>query len=286
METRRFGRTGHMSTVAILGCFVFNKSNREETDRIMQKVMEHRVNHLDIAPTYGIAEELMAPWIEKYRQNFFVCCKTRELTKQSAQTQLHQSLAKLKAGYFDLYSIHSVRDMQVLDKIFAPDGALAALIDAKKEGLIKHIGITGHRFEIVAVLLEALRRFDFDAINFPLNFIQFSNEEYKKGAQELLHQCRQKDVGVMVMKAMAKSAFVWEQTGFNTMYQPWTEAEDIQRAVNFALSQDITGLCTLGEPSLLPQELDACENFKPLSPEEQLALIEEGKKYPLIFAKG
>ena len=154
---------------------------------------------------------------------------------------------------------------------------------AKKAGLIRHIGITGHGVNAPAIYLEALRRFDFDSVTFPLNFVQAGNSNYYRDAEELIRQCHAKDVGLMVIKSIAIGAWGEKEKTATTWYEPFQAMEQIQPAVNFVLSHAVTGICTAGDIRLLPLVLKACENYTPLSLEERGKLIESGRSYQPLF---
>ena len=283
MQTRRFGRTGHMSTIAIFGAAAFWQITQAEADAVMERVIAAGVNHVDVAPSYGQAELRLGPWMERERQRFFLGCKTTERTKAGAAAELRGSLQRLRVDSFDLFQLHAVKTMEELDQVTAPGGALEAVIKAREQGLTRHIGITGHGVDAPAIYLEALRRFDFDSVLFPLNFVQYANPTYRKNAQELLRQCRIKDVGTMVIKSVCERPWGNLPKTHNTWYKPFTKAEHIQAAVNFALSQDVTGLCTAGDITVLPLVLDACAQFTPMSKEEQEALIATANQYEPLF---
>lgn len=262
METRRFGRTGHTSTVAIFGAAAFWEISQADADRVMEMVIEAGINHIDVAPSYGQAEERIGPWMPRERGRFFLGCKTMERTKDGAWKEMHKSLTHLQTKTFDLYQLHAVNSMEELDQVTMKGGALEALVQARKQGLIEFIGITGHGVKVPQIFLEALERFDFDSVLFPLNFIQVAHLEYRKHAEELIAVCKTKDVGTMVIKTVAKGP--WEenqQHTATTWYEPFDNLDEIQRAVNFALSYDVTGLCTAGDTRVLPLVLEACDNF-------------------------
>ncbi len=163
-------------------------------------------------------------------------------------------------------------------------GALEAILEAHEEGLTRFIGITGHGLDAPAVFLEALRRFDFDSVLFPLNFVLYANPVYRRNAEELLRRCRARDVGVMIIKAIAKGPWGDRPKTYNTWYEPFDDAAHIQQAVNFALSQDVTGLCTVADLTLLPLFLEACEHFTPMSTAQQEALVASAAEYEPLFA--
>ena len=283
MEKRRFGRTGHMSTVAIFGGAAFYQISQEDADTVMEQIIAAGINHIDIAPSYGQAEERVGPWMPRERSRFFLGCKTMERTKEGAWKEMQQSLKRLQTETFDLYQSHAITKMEELDAITMKGGALEAFTQARQEGLIKYIGITGHGADAPNIYLEALRRFDFDSILFPLNFIQMANPEYRRHAKELISVCRSKDVGTMVIKAITKGPWGEKQKTATTWYEPFDNIDEIQRAVNFALSYQVTGLCTAGDIRVLPLFIQACENFRELTHEQMEEMIESGKQYEPLF---
>ena len=285
MEKRQFGRTGYMSTVAILGGAAFGEVDQATTDKAMEIVLEYGVNHIDIAPSYGHAEDRLAPWMKTHRDDFFLGCKTMERTREGALEELHCSLKRLHTDYFDLYQLHAVKKMEDLDEVNRPGGALEALIEAKKKGLIRHIGITGHGVYAPAVFIEALRRFDFDSVLFPVNFVQYADPAYKQKADELLKFCLEKNVGSMLIKSITKAPWGDRKPEYDTWYEPFTDMDMIQKAVSFALSQGATGICTAGDTRLLPLVLKACEDFMPLSDSEQTELIQSAQMYQPLFVQ-
>jgi len=160
MLKRKFGRTGHFSTIAILGGFVLSQATHNETDYIMEQVLRAEINHIDIAPSYGHAEARLGPWMKKTntRDQFYLGCKTMERSYKGALDELHESLERLGTTYFDLYQIHAITTMQELDEVTQSGGALEAIIEARETGLTKHIGITGHGVDAPEIFIEALNR--------------------------------------------------------------------------------------------------------------------------------
>jgi len=283
LQQRRFGRSEHLSTVAIFGAAAFGEISQEQADRVMELVIASGVNHIDVAPSYGQAEQRIGPWMRRERGRFFLGCKTLERTRVDAWSELRQSLKRLQSESFDLYQLHAITSFEELDAVTAPGGALEALLEARQAGLIKYIGITGHGVNAPAIYLEALRRFDFDSVTFPLNFVQAGNASYYRDSEELIRQCRLKDVGLMVIKSIAQGPWGGKEQTHTTWYEPFTEMDQIQPAVNFVLSHAVTGLCTAGDIHLLPLVLKACENYLPLSLEERQKLIEFGRSYEPLF---
>ena len=283
METRRFGRTGHMSTVAIFGAAALSGSSQEEADRAMEQIIEAGVNHIDVARSYGEAELRIGPWMPRERGRFFLGSKTTERTREGAWKELQETLQRLQTERLDLYQCHAVTTMDELDKVTMKGGALETLVQARDEGLTKYLGITGHGVDAPKIYLEALRRFDFDSVLFPLNFVQMGNPEYRKYAEELIAVCKAKDVGTMIIKHVTKGPWGNKSHTATTWYEPFDKMDEIQKGVNFALSYEVTGICTPGDTRILPLVLKACENFTRLNTDELEEMIKSGEQYEPLF---
>ncbi len=283
METRKFGRTGHMSTVAIFGAAAFGEISQADADGVMEQVIEAGINHIDIAPSYGQAEERVGPWMPRERNRFFLGCKTMERTQQGAWEEMQRSFKRLQTDTFDLYQCHAITTMEELDAVTMKGGALEAFVEARQRGLIKFIGITGHGVNAPQIYLEALRRFDFDSVLFPLNFVQMGNPEYRKYAEELIAECKAKDIGTMMIKSITKGPWGRRKHTATTWYEPFDTPSEIQRAVNFALSYEVTGLCTAGDTRVLPMMIEACENFTALNDHEKEEMIRSANQYEPLF---
>ncbi len=166
MERRRLGRTGHDSSVAILGGAAFWDGDPETTGAAFAAALAAGVNHLDVAPQYGRAQEALGPFIPAVRNRLFVACKTLHHRADDVRAQLEESLGLLRCDRFDLYQLHAVTDLAELD---ARSGAVEAILAARDEGLCRFVGITGHNLDAPGAHLEALRRYDLDTVMFPVN---------------------------------------------------------------------------------------------------------------------
>ena len=273
MEKRKFGRTGHLSTVAVLGACCFASVSQKETDASMEKVIAAGINHIDVAPSYGHAEDRLGPWMARERSRFFLGCKTTQRSKTAAAADLAESLKRLHTDCFDLYQLHGITTFAELDEVTAPDGALQAILEARKSGVVKATGITGHGMDAPAIFLEALRRFDFDSVLFPINFILYADPIYRRNSEKLLAECRKRNVGTMIIKAIARGGWDKQTHRYTCWYEPFDDPEMVQQAVNFVLSQDVTALCTVCDNRLVHPVIQACQSFIPLTAVEQEALI-------------
>ena len=273
MEKRRLGRTGHESTVVTFGTAGIGRASQEVADRAVEQIIEHGVNHIDIAPTYGEAMERMAPWMPKLRDSMFLGAKTRERTRELAWANIESCMSRLGVESFDLFQLHSVGTMEDLDKVTGSGGALEALVELRERGLTRWVGITGHGPDAPRVHLEALRRFDFDTVMFPLNATLYRNAEYREHAEELLSVANQRDVGVHTIKMLARGGWGDREREHTTWYDPHREQSEIDRALWWLLSQPMHTAPSVGDVELLPRALDAAQRFSPLSNDDQEAVV-------------
>lgn len=283
MERRRLGRTGHMSTVVTFGAAGIGRVDQETADRAVETALAHGVNHVDVAPRYGEAEVRLRPWMARIRSRIFLGCKTGQRTRAEASAELSRSLERLGTDRLDLYQLHAVGKLHDLDQCTAPGGALEALVEAREAGLVRWLGITGHTHDAPRTHLEALRRFDFDTVMFPLNFVLWADPRYREDAQALLEECRRRDVGVHIIKTVARDPWGDRPRTHTTWYEPFTDQAIIDQAVAFVLSRPVTTLCSVGDVSVLPRVLEAAERFQALEAPAEAALLATSGGYHSPF---
>jgi aryl-alcohol dehydrogenase-like predicted oxidoreductase len=278
MERRRLGRTGHESTIAILGGAAYGRSNPDETATSFAAAVARGVNHLDIAPQYGLAEELVGPNIPAVRDRLFVACKTLRKNVDGVKAQAEESLGKLHIDRFDLYQSHAVTSLEVLDERM---GALTEIVRMRDEGITRFAGITGHDMTVPATFVEALRRFDLDTVMFPVNARLWGDADFRRDAETLLALCAERDIGVMAIKAGAARPWGDTPKWATSWYEP---RADIEIGVRFTLSvPGVHAFATPGDVAVLQQALDAAEAFTPLSEADRLDAIDAVRHEPLIF---
>jgi aryl-alcohol dehydrogenase-like predicted oxidoreductase len=283
MEQRRLGRTGQQSTVVTFGTAGIGRVDQPTADTAIQVVLDHGINHIDVAPTYGEAELRLQPWMSGIRSRVFLGCKTKQRTKDAAKAELHRSLERLGTDRLDLYQLHAVCKAHELDEVTATGGALEALIEAREEGIVRWLGITGHSHDVPRTHLEALRRFDFDTVMFPLNFVLWADPQYRADATRLLDVCRQRDVGIHIIKTIAKDPWGDRPKVYSTWYEPHADQPVIDQAVSFVLSQPISTLASVGDVTLLPKVIAAAERYRPLDGAAQAALLATAGRYHSPF---
>ncbi|MEJ7583067.1 MAG: aldo/keto reductase [Acidimicrobiales bacterium] len=282
METRRLGRTGHHTSVAILGGAAFWEATTEEAGEGLALALQRGVNHLDIAPQYGAAEDVVGPHLPAVRDRLFVGCKTMRRSPDGVRAQLEESLAKLGTDHVDLYQLHAVTTVEDLD---ARAEAVTTIQAARDEGLCRFIGITGHDHSAPAAFREALRRYDLDTVMFPVYPRMWADPAYRTEAEALLGECAERDVGVMAIKAVARRPWQGDHPP-SPWYQPWDDTEGMRRGVGFALSTPgVHAFCTPGSLPLLPAVLDAAERFtlqdEPSRERAVAAMADEESIFPI-----
>jgi aryl-alcohol dehydrogenase-like predicted oxidoreductase len=283
MEKRRLGKTGHLSTILALGGAALGAATQAEADAAITVAMEHGINHIDVAPSYGEAELRIGPWMLKYRNDFFLGCKTQARDKVGAWESIRRSMNRLNVSYFDLFQFHGVDDLKTLDTILSPKGALEAVLEAKQQGLIKYIGITGHR---PFVYVEALKRFNFDTVLFPLSRVHAAHFNEDNDFRPLLDLARQNDVGVIAIKAVSKRVWPSKERSYHTWYEPFDSQADIDHSLRYTLSQGVTTCPMPSDVKLWPMVIAAAEKFKPMTKKEQAGVLDEVMQYQPISAPG
>ena len=281
METRRLGRTDHQSSVAILGAAAFWDSTPEATEVAFGQALESGVNHLDVAPQYGRAQELVGPLVPPVRDRLFVGCKTLRANPDGMRDQLEDSLGLLGCDYFDLYQLHAVTDLAELDRRGA---AAEAILRAKDEGLCRFVGITSHGLDAPATQLVALERYDFDTVMFPVNPRLWADPQYRDDAVGLLEEAKRRDVGVMAIKAGAARPWDDRPHSATTWYEPYRDPDRLRRGIEFALSTPgIAAFCTPGDLAVLVDALEIARSASSQDAESRQRAIEEMANEPMIF---
>jgi aryl-alcohol dehydrogenase-like predicted oxidoreductase len=280
METRRLGRTGHESSVAILGAAAFWAGNPDDTERAFTAALDAGANHLDIAPRYGDAQRLVGPLVPAVRDRLFVACKTTRRNADGVRAQLEESLELLGCDAFDLYQLHGVTD---LDEIEGRVDAAGAILRARDEGLCRYVGITGHDLGAPAAHAEAVRRWDLDTVMFPVNPRMWAEPQYRADAEALLALAAERDLGVMAIKAAAARPWTDGDRWANTWYEPHRDQADLARGIGFALSTPgVHAFCTPGDLNLLPRALDAAATYAPLDDAERETAMRHAAHEPVL----
>jgi aryl-alcohol dehydrogenase-like predicted oxidoreductase len=261
MERRPLGQTGAELSIIGFGGIVVENATPDESRGLVAEAIDRGVNYFDIAPSYGNAEERLGPALEPYRDQVFLACKTTERTRDGAAAELRQSLGRLRTDRFDLYQLHAMTTREDLETALGPAGALEAFLEAREQGLIRHIGFSAHSQEIA---LELMDRFDFASVLFPLNWMEYENAGF---GPAVVQKAVQKGVGRLALKALARQKWPEgaDRSGWpKCWYEPCADPREAELALRFTLSQPVTAAIPPGEAELFRRALDVAEDFVPL----------------------
>ncbi|HEU5368979.1 MAG TPA: aldo/keto reductase [Ktedonobacterales bacterium] len=286
IATQPFGHTGHLSTRAIFGAAALSRVTQAEADQTLDVLMQYGVNHIDVAASYGDAELRLAPWLAWHRSQFFVATKTGARTAPEAKAELQRSLERMQIDYVDLWQLHNLADPIEWDIALSLGGAIDAAVEARKQGLVRAIGVTGHGIQIAAAHRRSLDRFDFDSVLLPYNFLTMQNPYYAANFQALLATCQQRQVAVQTIKSIAYKPWMGRPQTRSVWYEPLEDQADIDLAVHWVLKQPGIFLNTVGDIHVLPRVLEAASRFQPDAPaptdEQMQALVERLGMQPLF----
>ena len=190
IEKRRFGRTGNMSSALLFGGAALWEADQDSADRVLDMLLEYEINHIDTAPAYGESEKRIGPWMKKYRGQFFLATKTRERSYEGAQQQILESLDRLCTDRIDLIQLHAPIHPDEWEQALSAGGALEAAIEAREQGLVRFIGVTGHGWNAAAMHRRSLMRFNFDSVLMPWNYFASLHPTYALDFSETLQICR------------------------------------------------------------------------------------------------
>jgi aryl-alcohol dehydrogenase-like predicted oxidoreductase len=278
-----FGRTGHRSSRTIFGGASLSSVTQDAADRTLEVLLRHGVNHIDVAASYGDAELRVAPWLKREPGRFFIATKTDAREKDAARDELHRSLERLGVDHVDLWQLHNLADPIEWDTALSPGGAIEAAVEARQQGLVKWIGVTGHGAQIAANHRRSLARFDFDSVLLPYNFVTMQLPYYAENFEALARTCAERNVAVQTIKSIAARPWLGRQRSRTTWYQPLEAQSDIDVAVWWVLGRPGVFLNTAGDIDLLPRVLDAAERFeKRPSDTEMDALLARSQTQPLF----
>jgi aryl-alcohol dehydrogenase-like predicted oxidoreductase len=262
MERRRLGRLGRENSVLIFGGAALGEATEEAADTAMRQALDAGVDHFDTAADYGDSELHYGRWMPEIRDRIFLSTKTGDRERDAARRSIERSLERLRVDHVDLIQLHAVCDPDDLDRATGPGGALEAAIQAKEEGLVGAVGITGHGHEAPATHLEALSRYPFDTVLTPWNYILSTDEDYRRDYEALVQEIERQDAGLMTIKTVSRRN--WPEGDpqrdqrYTTWYEPFDRQDHVDAAVSFVLSYpEITGIAMVGDVTLVPMMLEA-----------------------------
>jgi aryl-alcohol dehydrogenase-like predicted oxidoreductase len=283
IATAPFGRTGHESTRAIFGGAALSKVSHREAERALQLVLDHGVNHIDTAASYGDAELRIASWLKRHPGRFFLATKTGQRDYKGAKEEIHRSLERLGVDHVDLIQLHNLVDVIEWEFALREGGALEAAVEAREEGLVRFIGVTGHGLSVAAMHRRSLERFPFDSVLLPYNFVQLRDQRYAGEFEELTRTCVERGVAMQTIKSLALAPWEGRPRATSTWYEPLSDPADIELAVRWVLGREGVFLNTVSDVNLLPHVLAAAERFEARPDDDAMdALVDRASLKPLF----
>jgi aryl-alcohol dehydrogenase-like predicted oxidoreductase len=266
-----FGATGHDSSRVIFGAAALSSVSKGDADRALDLLLEHGINHIDVAAGYGDAELRIATWLRRNPGTFFVATKTGERTYRGAREEIRRSLDRLGVDRIDSIQLHNLVDVIEWDTALSADGALEAAIEAREEGLVRFIGVTGHGLSVPEMHRRSLDRFAFDSVLAPYNYVQMQDPRYAETFEALAAVCAERNVALQTIKSLARRRWDGREHTAATWYEPLREQADIDLAVSWVLGRPEAFLLTTGDVEILPRLLDAAERFERRPSDDEMA---------------
>ena len=284
MPRRKLGRTGEELSIIGLGGVVVMNNSPSFASNIVAEAVDRGINYFDVAPTYDNAQERLGPALEPYRKKCFLACKQEDWTRAGSQKLLDESLRLLHTDYLDLYQLHALSKMSDLEQIFGPNGAIETFEAAKKAGKARFLGFSAHSVEVA---LKAMDQYPFDTILFPVNFVLFSQANF---GPQVLERAQQKGMGILAIKAMAKTSWAPEHKNDHPHPKCWYEPagfpEQAALGLRWTLSQPVTAAIPPGDERYFRLGMDVAQNFKPITSDESQQLLAQAKGMAPLFHLG
>jgi aryl-alcohol dehydrogenase-like predicted oxidoreductase len=268
-----FGATGHDSSRVVFGGAALAEVSQGAADRTLDLLLEHGVNHIDVAASYGDAELRVAPWLRREPGAFFVATKTGERRYRAAREEIRRSLDRLGVDQVDLIQLHNLVDVIEWDTALSARGALEAAVEAREEGLVRFIGVTGHGLSVPEMHRRSLDRFAFDSVLAPYNYVQMQDARYAETFEALAAVCAERNVALQTIKSLARRRWDGRPHTASTWYEPLRDQADIDPAVHWVLGRPDAFLLTTGDLEILPRLLDAAERFERRPADEEMAAL-------------
>ena len=278
-----FGRTGHHSSRVIFGAASLGRASQKVADETLEVLLRYGVNHIDTASGYGDSELRIKPWLRREPNRFFLATKGDQRDEKGAREEINRSLDRLGVDHVDLWQIHSLADPIEWDQALSPGGALDAALQARAEGLIRWIGVTGHGAQIAATHRRSLDRFDFDSVLLPCNYVTLQNGYYRENFDALLHTCQERNIAVQTIKSIALRPWMDRDHTRTTWYQPLESPDDIDMAVWWVMARKGLFLNSVGDVDLLPLVLDSAKRFHEAPSDAQMQELVERNHSEALF---
>src|SRR6266536_1295931 len=269
IATAPFGRTRHESSRTIFGAAALGHVSHADAERTLDLLLAHGVNHVDTAASYGDSELRIASWLRRQPDRFVVATKTGDRDYKGAKESIRRSLDRLGVDHVDLIQLHNLVDVIEWETALRDGGAIEAAVEARDEGLVRFIGVTGHGLSVAAMHRRSLERFPFDSVLLPYNICQLRDPLYREHFEALARTCAERGVAMQTIKSIALAPWDGRPQTASTWYEPLTDPADITLAVQWVLGREGVFLNTVGDVKLLPRVLAAAEGFPGERPSDE-----------------
>ncbi len=268
IQTRPLGKTGQMVSLLGLGghaCTNPSKLSEEKSLRLIQRAVDDGITFMDNAWDYhnGVAEERMGKALAEggRRDKVFLMTKCCGRTAQDAQSNLEDSLRRLKTDRIDLWQFHEIVYDNDPEMVFEPGGAIETAIKAVKDGKVRYIGFTGHKDPSIHLKMLG-KPYDWASVQMPLNVLDVHYRSFQK---QVLPVLLQRQIGVIAMKSLGGNGSIVTKAGV-----------PVEDALRYVLSLPISTLVSgIDSEEVLDQNLKIVREFKPITQDER-ARIEAG----------
>jgi aryl-alcohol dehydrogenase-like predicted oxidoreductase len=230
----------------------------EETLTLLER---EGVNHFDTAAGYGDSELNLAGWLAQHRSEIFLATKTAERSGSDARAGLERSLTRMGVDHVDLIQLHNLVDREGWQTAMGSGGAVEALVQARDEGLVRFIGVTGHGTWAPKMHRESLEEFEFASVLCPYNFSMMAQPEYAADFESLAKTCRERKVALQTIKSLARRRWQATEGPKFSWYEPLTDGDAIRRAVHWVLSREDVFLNSSSDARLLEATLNAAKEL-------------------------
>lgn len=281
-----FGRTGHRSSRLLFGAAALAGMRQEKADRILELLLRYGVNHIDTAASYGDSELRVGSWMRSQRDAFFLATKTGERTYAGAKASIERSLERLEVERIDLLQLHNLVEPDEWEVALGPGGALEAALEARDQGRVRFLGVTGHGTGVAAMHLRSLERYPFDSVLLPYNFSMMSSPDYARELEALIAACSERGVAVQTIKSVARRRWPAPPERRFSWYEPLRDEAAIRQTVHWVLSRPAFFLNTSSDATILETALAAADSLAPAPSDAEMVAQAASHGIEPLFVRG
>jgi aryl-alcohol dehydrogenase-like predicted oxidoreductase len=286
MKQRAFGATGFESSRVLFGAAALAAMKPARVEETLSLIEREGVNHIDTAAGYGDSELNLAGWLSLHRSEVFLATKTRERTGDAAREGLENSLKRMGVDQVDMIQLHNLVDRDEWKTAMGPGGAVEALVQARDEGLVRFLGVTGHGTWAPSMHQKSLDEFEFAAVLCPYNFSMMAQPDYAADFESLAATCRERNVALQTIKSLARRRWQATEGPKYSWYEPLADGDAIRRAVHWVLSREDVFLNSSSDGRLLETTLRAANEMIELPSDGEMLTDSESFAIEPLFERG